>query len=103
MPIATAQEETSAGVPGVRFTTDARPGTAQEEQLQGIQYELSGGVDLLPSQPTVAHLTLHEVATVDGPSHSVVSLWVPTEQRSRAAERLAGAGFRVSLPGDPGD
>jgi hypothetical protein len=95
MPNATVQQETVAGVPRVRFTTDARPGTEEEDQLQEIQLELSDGVDSLGAQPTVAHLTLHEVATVDGPSHSVISLWVPAEQQPLAVERLQSAGFTI--------
>lgn len=81
---------------GVRFTTDGRPGTAQERHLQEIQGALSEGVVFLPSHTTLPHLSWHSVATVDGPSYPVISLWVPTEQRSQAAERLQSAGFTVS-------
>lgn len=96
MPTATAQEETITGVPGVRFTTDARPDTEWEGKLQEIQSALSGGKVLLPSPTTLPHLNLSLVATVDGPSDSVISLWVPREQRSEAARRLAAAGFTLS-------
>lgn len=96
MPSATAHEETIAGVPGVRFRTDARQHTSEEERLQEIQSRLSGGEDDLPSQTTLPHLALEEVQTVDGPSYSVISLWVPTDKRAEAAERLRAAGFTVS-------
>jgi hypothetical protein len=96
MPRATVQAETIAGVPGTRFTTDARPGTVWEERLQEIQSELSGGVVLLSSETTLPHLALVSIAVVDGPPYSVISLWVPDDKRSEAARLLEAAGFALS-------
>lgn len=96
MPKAITQEETIAGLPGVRFNTDARPDTAQEKRLQEIQSALAEGKVLLPSPTTLPHLSLYEVNVVHAPSFSMISLWVPMEKRSEAVERLQAAGFTVS-------
>lgn len=92
---ATATEETVNGVPGVRFSTDARPDSTQEGLLQEIQRELAG-ITILPTDTTLPHLALYEVEIVDAPSESRISLWVPTDTRSDAVERLRAAGFTVS-------
>lgn len=96
MSKATTQEQTSAGVPGVRFTTDARPGTAQEASLQKIQSELSGGQTSLPDVTDLPHLHLYEAKTEDGSSYTMIALWVPAEKRSKAATLLEDAGFTVA-------
>ena len=96
MPKASPQSETIGGVTGVRFTTDARQGTAEETKLQAIQRVLSGGVDILPSGTTLPHLALSSVQVVDAPSYAVTTLWVPTDKRHEAAEQLEAAGFTVS-------
>lgn len=95
MASATVREETILNVPGVRFSTNARPHTEQEEELQAIQSALSGGVVDLPSPTTLPHLNFYSVKTVGG-SETFISLWVPNEQRADAANRLEAAGFAVS-------
>ena len=95
-PTARAEEETIQGVRGVRFRTDTRPDTEWERKLQEIQYVLSGGKDLLPSPTTEPHLNWYLAATVDGPSETYISLWVPVDQRDEATRRLEAAGFTVS-------
>ncbi|HEX8744213.1 MAG TPA: hypothetical protein VF712_13870 [Thermoleophilaceae bacterium] len=96
MPSATVQDETISDVPGVRFTTDARPGSPEERQLQEIQSRLAEGETSLPGGTTLPHLNLYMAQTVNGPSQSFISLWVPKEQQSQAVELLESAGFRVS-------
>jgi hypothetical protein len=93
---ATVEEETIAGVSGVRFLTDARPETEADFKLRAIQRELAGGVDRLPEGTTLPHLNFVSVATVDGPSYSVISLWVPKEKRSKATALLRAADFTVT-------
>jgi hypothetical protein len=96
MPIATVVEEAIGGVPGVRFTTDARPGTAEEAQLLAIQDELSGGEGILPPDTTLPQLSMVWVGTPDGDPYSAISLRVPADQRSEATELLRAAGFTIS-------
>ena len=91
----TRGEDTIAGVPGVRFATTARPGSAEERTLQRVQEALSGGETELPSPTTVAHLAYQSVEVVDGTSYSVITLWVPEAQESEAAEALRAEGFDV--------
>ncbi len=96
MLTARSENHTIQDVPGVPLRTNARPGTAVEGQLREIQSELSGGQVDLPSPTTVPHLSYFAVATVDGPPHSYISLWVPEHQAPRAAELLGDAGFTVT-------
>ncbi len=96
MPIARSVEELIADVPGIRFSTDARPGTPEEGTLQEIQSALSGGIFNLPLGTTSPHLNYYYVAIGDGPSYSAISLWVPKQQRSQALELLQSAGYTVS-------
>jgi hypothetical protein len=91
----TRGNDTIAGVPGVRFATTARPGSPEERTLQRVQETLSGGVTELPSSTTVAQLAYQSVEVVDGTSYSVISLWVPKDQESEAAEALRAEGFEV--------
>lgn len=91
----TRGNDTTAGVPGVRFATTARPGSAEEGVLQRIQSALSGGQTELPSPTTVAHLAYQSVEVVDGTSYSVITLWVPQAQESEAADALRAEGFEV--------
>jgi len=96
MLTARAKDETIEGVVGVRFRTNAKPNTAGEEQLKEIQYELSGGQIDLPSPTTVPHLNYYYVDVVGGPARSLISLWVPATQESRATELLEAAEFALS-------
>ncbi len=95
MSTVTRGNDTHAGVPGVRFATTARPGSQEEQALQRVQAALAGGVTSLPSDSTLPHLALTSVEVVDGTSYSVITLWVPTEQESAAAEALRVEGFEV--------
>lgn len=95
MASATVREETILNVPGVRFSTNARPHTEQEEELQAIQSRLSGGVVDLPSPTMLPHLNFYSVMTASG-SKTFISLWVPKEQQVDAADLLETAGFAVS-------
>lgn len=95
MTTVTRQHDTIAGIPGVRFATAARPGSAEERVLQRIQSKLSGGVTDLPDPATVAHLAYQSVEVVDGSSFSVITLWVPAAQESEAADALRAEGFEV--------
>jgi hypothetical protein len=85
----------SAGTPGVRFATQARPGSPEEESLQRIQAALSGGVVSLPSSTDIAHLALNTVQVVDGSSYSVITLWVPQAQESDAVAALKAEDFDI--------
>jgi hypothetical protein len=91
----TRGNDTIAGVPGVRFATAARSDSAEERALQRIQSALSGGVPELPSSTTVAHLAYQSVEVIDGTSYSVITLWVPKTQESKAADALRAEGFEV--------
>jgi hypothetical protein len=91
----TRGRDTITGVPGVRFATAARPGSAEEGTLQRIQATLSGGDMSLPSPTTVAHLAYQSVEVVDGTSYSIITLWVPEAQESDAAAALRAEGFDV--------
>jgi hypothetical protein len=91
----TRGNDTIAGVPGVRFATTARPGSAEERVLQRVQSALSGGETSLPSSSTVAQLAYQSVEVVDGTSYSVITLWVPASQESAAADALRAEGFEV--------
>jgi hypothetical protein len=91
----TRGNDTVAGVPGVRFATTARPGSAEERALQRVQKILSGGETSLPSSSTVTQLAYQSVEVVDGTSYSVISLWVPAAQESEAADALRAEGFEV--------
>jgi hypothetical protein len=95
MTTVTRGNDTIAGVPGVRFATAARPGSAEEKVLQRIQSSLSGGITELPDPATVAHLAYQSVEVVDGTSYSVITLWVPAAQESEAADALRAEGFDV--------
>jgi hypothetical protein len=96
VPSATVSEETISNVPGVRFSTNARPDTEQEEKLQAIQSALSGGIVDLPSPTTLPHLNYYSAAIVGGGSETYISLWVPADQRAGTTKRLETAGFTVS-------
>ena len=96
MTTVTRGNDTIAGVPGVRFATAARPGSAEERVLQRIQSRLSGGVTELPDPATVAHLAHQSVEVVDGTSYSVITLWVPAGQESEAADALRAEGFDLA-------
>jgi hypothetical protein len=63
--------------------------------LQDIQRELAGITDL-PNDTKLPHLALYDAAIFDAPPESRISLWVPTDRRSEAVERLRAAGFTVS-------
>jgi hypothetical protein len=91
----TRGNDTIAGVPGVRFATAARPGSAEERVLQQVQSRLSGGITELPDPATVAQLAYQSVEVVDGTSYSVITLWVPAAQESEAADALRAEGFDV--------
>ena len=91
----TRGSDTIAGVPGVRFATTARRGSAEERTLQRVQERLSGGATSLPSTTTVAQLAYQSVEVVDGTSYSVITLWVPAAQESEAADALRAEGFDV--------
>jgi hypothetical protein len=93
MNTVTRDSSSVAGVPGVRFATAARPGSPEERALQRIQANLSGGATSLPAPTTVAHLALRSVQVVNGASYSVITLWVPAEQESEAADALRAEGF----------
>ena len=95
MNTVTRGTDTIAGMPGVRFATAARPGSAEEEVLQRVQSRLSGGITELPDPATVAHLAYQSVEVVDGTSYSVITLWVPAAQESEAADALRAEGFDV--------
>jgi hypothetical protein len=95
MMTARAEQEPIMGVAGVRFKTNAKPKTGDEDRLKEIQYQLSGGQVDLPSPTTVAHLSLYYVDAVDGSTRSPISLWVPATQRPQAAELLEAADFTV--------
>lgn len=96
MNAVTRTADTVAGVPGVRFATAARQGSPEEKVLQRIQSTLSGGQTSLPAPTTVAHLALTSVRVVNGSSYSVITLWVPAEQESDAADALRAEGFEVA-------
>jgi hypothetical protein len=91
----TRGNDTIDGVPGVRFATTARPGSPEEKALQRIQEALADGVTSLPDRTTLPQLALTSVEVVDGTSYSVVTLWVPKEKESAAAEALRAEGFEV--------
>jgi hypothetical protein len=93
---ATAREAAISNVPGIRFSTNARQHTEQEDKLKAIQGALSGGIIDLPSPTTLPHLSFYSVATVDGDSGTFISLWVPKDQQADATKRLEAAGFTVS-------
>jgi hypothetical protein len=95
----TRGNDTIAGVPGVRFATAARPGSAEERVLQQIQSRLSGGRTELPDPTTDPHLAYRSVEVVDGTSYSVITLWVPAGKETEAADALRAEGFDVAEPG----
>ena len=94
MSTVTVVEETISGVRGVRFMTDARQDTPQDEQLQELQARL-GGVRFPPPGTTLPQLSLVSVAIPGGGSYAAITLWVPEEQRSEAERGLEAAGFEV--------
>ena len=91
----TRGEDTIDGVPGVRFATTARSGSAEERVLQRIQEDLSGGQTSLPHRTTLPQLAYQSVEVVDGTSYSVITLWVPKAQESAAVDALRAEGFEV--------
>lgn len=93
MNTVTRGSDTIAGVPGIRFSTAARPGSSEEQALQRVQGKLSGGVTSLPDPTTIAHLALNTVQVVDGSSYSIITLWVPQAQESEAVTALEAEGF----------
>lgn len=92
----TSSDEMIASVAGVRFTTTARQDTEDEEALQRIQEELADGVVLLPGDTTLPHLSLTSVKVISGPTHAVITLWVPKAKETRARELLLSEGFVAS-------
>jgi hypothetical protein len=95
MLTARSSDETIKGVEGVRFPTNAEPGSDAEDRLQEIQRELAGGIDELPSGTTLPHLNYYDAATVGGPTQTYISLWAPKDQRLRGIELLEAADFTV--------
>jgi hypothetical protein len=96
MPTVSTHEQVIDGVPGIRFRTNAQPDTEPERQLQEIQSKLSSGEVHLSSSTTLPHLNFYDVATIDGPTQTFISLWVPKEQELQATELLEAADFTVA-------
>lgn len=96
MPTHVTEEAEQASVAGVLFTTSSRPGTEDERLLQVIQEKLADGIVQLPEVSSLPQLALALAATLDGPTISVITLWVPKSKESEAVTLLEAAGFHVS-------
>jgi hypothetical protein len=87
------------GVKGVAFLTTAQEGSDAEEILQAIQFELSGGRDMLSAAESFAQLALVATQTVDSSTKKVIAgpttieLWVPAAQAVKATRLLNEKGF----------
>ena len=95
MNTVTRTADPSAGTPGVRFATQARPGSPEEGSLQRIQEALSGDAASPPGATNLAHLELNTVQVIDGTSYPIITLWVPEAQESEAVAALEAEGFDI--------
>jgi hypothetical protein len=93
VPVATVVDETIKDVEGVRFRTDARPDTPEDDRLRSIQSSLAEGNTSLPFGTTLPHLNYYWKQADDS---TAISLWVPEPLRARAVELLEAAGYTVS-------
>jgi hypothetical protein len=81
MSTARSEVEDIAGVAGVRFRTNVEPDAPAEQQLRGIQQQLTNG-NVAPAN-TEAHLNYFR-ARSGQEDVDFISLWVPKEQEGTA-------------------